>query len=147
MNASKSFLLFFIFFIVFSCSNDQKSNDAKLYQTIEGLEKNVEKLHAELEDQKLKTRISFMVIRSNPIFNTPMEDFFLASDDFFNGTVDVGLLNCQKNCANIVDTCKDIRDVEKRTQCYEELAQRRNKCVQNCQKEFPITEKMPEPDR
>ena len=147
MNTSKPFLLFFIVFMVFSCSNDQKSNDAKLHQTIKDLEKNVEILNAELEDQKLKTRISFMIIRSNPslIFNTPLENFFLASDDFFEGVVDAGLLNCQKNC--VIGTCIKIKDLEERRQCYEDLAKSRNRCVQNCQKQFPISEKMPEPGR
>lgn len=128
--------LFFLF--ISSCSN---SNDAKLNERLNNLEQQIDSLSHALADQKTKTRMAFIQIASNPLFNTPWEDFLLASDDFWNQVVDVGLSECSGRCSKIYKAakkeCDSLPDGQEKLDCINSALKNSQNCQQNCLKEFP----------
>ena len=81
---------------VSSCSQPSNQGNDELSRTVEKLESKIDGLQKKLDAQEIKTRISFMQISSNPLFNTSWEGFLLASDDFWKNPVDVGLFECNR---------------------------------------------------
>jgi len=135
-------LLLLIFVLTLSsCSQPSNQGNDNLSKTIQSLEGKVNELQKQLAAQELKTRISFIQISSNPLFNTPFEDFVFASDDFWENTVDVGLLECTKTCAKAAKkrrvSCAKKPDGQEKVQCYVDSSVKTRRCQKNCQTSFP----------
>ena len=141
MKFSSIFSLLVIVLIILGCSQPQDQVDDRILKRIQELENKVDDLKTQLNDQKIKTRISFMQISSNPGFITPFEDFVLASDDYWNNIVDVGLLECSRSCTKAAkkrqQICAGMADGPEKKQCYEESAKRARSCQKSCQTSFP----------
>lgn len=141
MKIRNTLFLFVLVAIVSACSSPQNQENTNLANKIQNLENKIEGLQKQLQDQKLKTRISFMQISSNPIVNTPFEDFVFASDDFWKKTTDVASFHCSRRCIEAGEarqkTCATLPEGQEKKQCYDASAKKGNFCHLNCQKEFP----------
>jgi len=119
----------------------QEKSIPQLLKRIEKLENDIRNLQAQINGQETKTRLAFMQISSDPIFNSPFEDFVFASDNLWNNPVDVGLVECSKRCSKAAkqrrNSCSKMKDGEEKKQCYASSANDASKCQNACQKRFP----------
>ena len=134
-------LLLILALTVSSCSQPSNQGNDELSRTVEKLESKIDDLQKKLDAQEIKTRISFMQISPNPLFNTSWEDFLLASDDFWKNTVDVGLLECSRRCTTAAKKrqamCAVKSDGQKKIQCYNDSSEKAKLCQKTCQTRFP----------
>jgi len=134
-------LLLILALTVSSCSQPSNQGNDELSRTVEKLESKIDDLQKKLDAQEIKTRISFMQISPNPLFNTSWEDFLLASDDFWKNPVDVGLFECSKSCVRAAkerrSICAAKPDGQEKIQCFDESSAKASSCQISCQKRFP----------
>ncbi len=137
--------LFFISLVLFlfiaSCTNQQNGDADNLKQQMQDLESKVDNLQIQLDDQKLKTRISFRQISSSLLFNSPWDAFLNESDNYWDHVVDVGLSECSKNCAKLASqrrkACDELPDGPEKAQCFTNSAIAAATCNENCSARFP----------
>lgn len=121
--------------------NSKSQETISIKKKIQDLENKIEDLQKQIDGQKSKTRLAFFQISSNPIFNTPFEDFVFASDDMWNNPVDVGLTECSKGCSKSAkrrrDACAKMADGPRKSDCYTASAEAAGRCQTSCQNSFP----------
>jgi len=130
-----------ILILIILISNCNSSQDEVLVQKIEKLEQKLDSLQTQLTDQKSKTRLAFVQINSNPLFNSPWEDFLFASDEFWNNPVDVGAFECSKRCIKEAQRrmkiCNTMPDGQDKIDCVLASAELARICQKGCQNRFP----------
>ncbi len=138
MKILKSIGILILIILISNCNHPQ---DEGLVQKVQELEQKLDSIQSQLTDQTSKTRLAFMQINSNPLFNSPWEDFLLASDEFWNNPVDVGAFECSRRCIEDAQRrlkiCNTMPDGQGKIDCVLESTELARKCQKGCQDRFP----------
>ncbi|QCX01431.1 hypothetical protein FGM00_15435 [Aggregatimonas sangjinii] len=128
--------------VVSDNATPQDQADISMEKRIQDLEKRIEKLQAQLDDQNTKSRLAFMQISSNPMNNSTFEDFVFASDEFWKNPVDVGFAECSKSCGKAAkkrrDSCAKMGDGQGKIDCYDASRASASKCQKSCRELHPF---------